>query len=180
MYSWRVSECRYRREGGVVRLIMVRGALCLCLLIHASVSYADDLFDGSVVSAHFGPYVYHYSESSSKNSFPWFLLLEWESASHWEIGASYFRNSYYQPSGYVYGGKRWLFGPKDNHFFLKLTAGAILGYVKPYDGKIPLNYNGIGLGIIPAIGYKYHRVSTQLAVIGNAGLLMTVGYDIWK
>jgi hypothetical protein len=152
----------------------------LCLLIHVTYSRADDSTEGGVLSAHFGPYVYHYSHDSSKNSYPWFVLLEWETASHWEVGGSFFRNSYYQPSGYVYGGKRWLFGPADNHLFLKITAGAILGYVKPYDGKIPLNYNGIGLGIIPAIGYKYKRTTTQLVILGNAGLMLTFGYDIWK
>lgn len=159
---------------------MLCAALCLCLLIHVTCTRADNSAEGGALTAHFGPYVYHYGNGSGRNSLPWFVALEWESASRWEVGGSFFRNSHYQPCGYIYGGKRWIVGPMDNHLFFKITAGAILGYVKPYDHKIPINHDGIGLGIIPAIGYKYRRVSTQFVILGTAGFMLTVGYDIWK
>jgi hypothetical protein len=142
---------------------------------------ADPLTENGLVALHFGPYVYHYDDNSRFNSYPWLVGIEWESASRWEIGGAYFRNSYYQPSGYVYGGKRWkIYGCEDSHLFFKITAGALMGYVKPYNNEIPLNANGIALGIIPVVGYKYKRASTQFVIIWNQGFLLTVGYDIWK
>ena len=64
--------------------------------------------------------------------------------------------------------------------FFKITAGAIIGYFEPYENQLPVNDNGIGLGIIPAIGYKYKRASTQFVVLGTSGFMITLGYDIWK
>jgi hypothetical protein len=110
------------------------------------------------------------------NSYPWFVALEWESASRWELGGAFFRNSFHQPCGYLYGGKRWIYGSPEQHVFFKVTAGAIIGYFEPYENKLPVNDNGIGLGIIPAIGYKYRRVSTQFVVLGTSGFMITLGY----
>jgi hypothetical protein len=142
---------------------------------------ADPSPKNGLVALHFGPYVHHYGHKPEDNSFPWFVALEWESASRWEVGGAYFTNSHYQPSGYIYGGKRWkIYGCEDSHLFFKLTAGAILGYVKPFDHTIPINCNGIGLGVIPAIGYKYKRASTQFVILWDQGFMVTVGYDIWK
>ena len=61
-----------------------------------------------------------------------------------------------------------------------MTAGLLLGYVEPYEHKIPVNWNGIGLGIIPAVGYKYRRASTQFVTLGVSGFMLTLGYDLWQ
>jgi hypothetical protein len=155
--------------------------LCATLFTIVPRASADPSPKSGLIELYFGPYVYHYGGTYDDNSFPWLVGLEWESPSRWEVGASYFRNSHYQPSGYVYGGKRWkIYGCEDSHLFFKLTAGALLGYVKPYNHKIPINYNGIGLGVIPAVGYKYKRASTQFAFLWTEGFIVTVGYDIWR
>ena len=163
-----------------MKFVLFRGLLCMCLLISINTACADPPPKNGLVSLHFGPYVQHYDKKPYHNSFPWFVNVEWEWASRWEVGAAYFRNSFYQPSGYVYGGKRWIYGSEDSHLYFKLTAGALLGYVKPYDNKIPVNFNGIGLGIIPVVGYKYKRASTQFVILWTEGFMVTVGYDIWK
>jgi hypothetical protein len=164
-----------------LRLIIILGLLCTCLLMNFTPACADPSPKNGLVALHFGPYVHHYGHKPEDNSFPWFVALEWESASRWEVGGAYFTNSHYQPSGYIYGGKRWkIYGCEDSHLFFKLTAGAILGYVKPFDHTIPINCNGIGLGVIPAIGYKYKRASTQFVILWDQGFMVTVGYDIWK
>jgi hypothetical protein len=49
-----------------------------------------------------------------------------------------------------------------------------------YDDKLPIHADGIGLGIIPAIGYKYHRAGTQFVLLGTSGFMITNGYYIWK
>jgi hypothetical protein len=77
---------------------------------------ADQEPAGSVVSLHFSPYVVHYSRNPEHNSYPWFTLLEWESASRWEIGGAYFKNSFHQPCGYIRV-KKWIYGPQDHHLF---------------------------------------------------------------
>ena len=128
----------------------------------------------------FSPYVVHYERDPEHNSYPWFVALEWESASRWELGGAFFKNSFHQPCGYLYGGKRWIYGSPEQHMFFKITAGAIIGYFEPYENQLPVNDNGIGLGIIPAIGYKYKRASTQFVVLGTSGFMITLGYDIWK
>lgn len=155
-------------------------AACICLCFTSSPALGDNESHESLVALHFSPYVFHFNNKPEYNSFPWFVALEWESSSQWELGGAFFINSYDQPSGYVYGGKRWTFGPREQHLFLKLTAGAILGYVEPYEDKLPINANGIGLGIIPAVGYKYKRASTQLVLLGVSGVMITIGYDIWN
>jgi hypothetical protein len=152
--------------------------ICLCFSPYTALAENDP--DGSLVTLHFSPYVVHFSNNPEHNSYPWFTDIEWESASQWELGGAFFINSYDQPCGYLYGGKRWIFGPREQHLFLKLTAGAIIGYFEPYENKLPINANGIGLGIIPAIGYKYQRASTQFVLLGTSGFMITVGYDIWK
>jgi hypothetical protein len=152
--------------------------VCLCLNPYAALAANEP--EESLVAVHFSPYVVHFSNNPEHNSYPWFVALEYESASRWEIGGAYFKNSYHQPCGYLYGGKRWIFGPREQHLFLKITAGAIIGYFEPYENKLPINANGIGLGIIPAIGYKYQRANTQFVLLGTSGFMITVGYDIWK
>ena len=160
--------------------ILLCGVVLSCLLMEGTVAQADVFAKDDLITVIFGPYMGHYTPSDNQNSFPWFTGLEWESASRWEVGGAVFRNSYYQPCGYLYGGKRWILGSEDEHLFFKMTAGLLLGYVEPYEHKIPVNWNGIGLGIIPAVGYKYRRASTQFVILGVSGFMLTLGYDLWQ
>ncbi|OGU13402.1 MAG: hypothetical protein A2076_17285 [Geobacteraceae bacterium GWC2_53_11] len=163
-----------------MRILAISCTLFLVVLCGTARSGEGVFSEGDLVQLSFAPYIYHYNHGRNYNASPWYTGLEWESAKRWELGAAYFSNSYNQPCGYVYGGKRFIAGSPDNHLFLKITAGAILGYVHPYESKIPVNKDGIGLGIIPAVGYKYKRVTTQIAVLSMSGLMVNFGYDIWK
>ncbi|PKN11971.1 MAG: hypothetical protein CVU69_09500 [Deltaproteobacteria bacterium HGW-Deltaproteobacteria-4] len=96
------------------------------------------------------------------------------------MGAAYFQNSFDQPSGYLYGGKRWNKNAGLNQLYFKLTAGVLLGYVDPHDRAIPLNWKGIGVGVIPVFGYQRQRVSTQIAVLGFSGVMFMFGYDLME
>jgi hypothetical protein len=162
-----------------MRSLAVYILVCACLAGNAPSSHADVFTEGDHLQLYFAPYLIHYYYSSDHNDYPWFTGAEWESASRWEVGAAYFRNSFYQPSGYVYGGKRFIYGSEESHLFLRVTLGAILGYVKPYENKIPINATGIGLGIIPAVGYKYKRTTVQCAFLGDVAAMFVVGYDVW-
>jgi len=151
-------------------------ALCLC----TRTAQADVFADGDHVMLQFGAYVYHYHYSPDHNDEPLLVGLEWESASRWEIGASFFKNSFSQPCLYVYGGRRWFLRSADDGFYLKVTGGPLYGYKPPYDDKIPLNDNGVGLAIIPALGYQYQRANAQVVILGTAAVMFSFGYDFGK
>ena len=89
-------------------------------------------------------------------------------------GLSIFRNSFGQPSAYAYYGHTWddLFGLRN--LYVKLSAGVIYGYKGKYEDKVPLNHNGFGLGIVPAIGYRLTpHDAVQIGVLGTAALIFT-------
>jgi hypothetical protein len=151
-------------------------ALCTC----PWTARADVFADGDQVMLQIGPYVYHRNNDTEHNSEPMLVGLEWESASRWEVGASFFKNSFSQPCGYIYGGRRWFLRSADDGFYVKLTAGPLYGYKEPYEDKIPVNDNGLGFAVIPAIGYQYKRANAQLVILGGAGLMLSLGYDFWK
>jgi hypothetical protein len=158
----------------IVRIIATGILLVTVLTGCFAIPATEDRF-----SLIYGPYMYHFSPKPEHNDYPDFIGIERESPHQWDLGAAYFRNSYDQPSAYLYGGKRWSFGSTDHQFYGKLTAGALLGYVGKYERSIPINWNGIGLGIIPTTGYRYRRFATQVAVLGISGLMLTIGYDFW-
>ena len=152
-------------------------ALCTCKLT----AHADVFTDGDQVMLQIGPYVVHRDNDTAHNNEPNLVGVEWESASRWELGASYFKNSFNQPCGYVYGGKRWFWKSADDGLYLKVTAGPIYGYKEPYEDKIPVNNShGLGFAIIPAIGFQYKRANAQLVILGGAGVMLSLGYDFWK
>ena len=151
-------------------------ALCTCTWA----ARADVFADGDHVMLQFGPYVYHRSKGADRNNVPLLVGAEWESASRWEIGASYFDNSFHQPSTYVYAGRRWFLRSGDEGFYVKLTGGLLYGYKEPHEDAIPVNFNGVGPVLIPAMGYQYQRANAQLVFLGTNGLMLTFGYDFWK
>ena len=158
----------------------LRTLVYVAALACASTARADVFTDGDQVMLQIGPFIYHTSHDSDHNDQPWLVGVEWESASRWELGASYFENSFYQPCVYIYGGRRWFLRSADDGFYFKLTAGPLYGYKDQYEDKVPLNNNGLGLAIIPAIGYQYKRTNAQLVILGTAALMLTFGYDFWK
>ncbi len=150
------------------------------LLAFGTISRAEEPADNGRLTLTFGPYAYHYTYNPEHNNFPRMTGLEWEPrGSKFEFGAVYFKNSFFQDSAYVYVGKRWFMSDNRQGVFLNLTGGPLYGYRGQYENKVPFNYNGFSLAIIPAIGYQYRSVNAQLAALGAAGLLVTFGYDLW-
>jgi hypothetical protein len=92
------------------------------------------------------------------------------------LGAAAFKNSFGQPSQYVYIGKLWR--PLDNYqlLHLKLTWGIVHGYKGEYKDKIPLNSDsGFAPALLPSIGLSGKRFTTDVVFFGTAGLIVTVG-----
>ena len=124
-----------------------------------------------------GPYVWH-THTGDHNDIPRLVGLEWEPAAYpVEFGVAYFRNSFYQDSVYAYVGKRWFLSDDGDGFFVHLSGGPLYGYRGEYEDKVPFNHHGVGVAIIPGIGYQYRSVSAQVVVLGTAALMITFGYD---
>lgn len=161
---------------------MRNGLFGLLLLLAAGGAMADDAgAPNGRLSLVFGPYVFHYNNDPSHNDLPWLTGLEW-GPEGWPVdfGAVYFRNSFYQDSAYAYVGKRWFWKDHDDGLYLKLTGGPLWGYRGRYENKVPFNHHGLGVAVIPGIGYQYESVDAQLVFLGGAALMVTFGYDFWK
>jgi len=90
------------------------------------------------------------------------------------VGLAIFRNSFDQPSQFLYIGKTWpLF--RTDWFYFKLVGGLLHGYKEPYEDKIPFNGLGVAPAILPSFGfrYKYFMLETQIA--GTAAITITAG-----
>jgi hypothetical protein len=94
------------------------------------------------------------------------------------VGASFFDNSYGQPTEFVFGGLLWRPIEKAQEFYVKVGAGVVHGYKGEYQNKIPWNSSGYAPGIVPAVGYCYNRFCGEMIVFGGAGMLWTFGMTV--
>lgn len=141
-------------------------------------SVVADTHEG-MLTVKIAPAVYHYSSDPDHNNQPWLVGLEWERSDLWNMGGMHFRNSFDQPSQYLYVGRRWFPDTLPSQVYLKLTGGVMLGYKEPYDDKIPFNHrSGVAPAILPAAGYQLERMRLQLVPLGTAGLMVTFGFHI--
>lgn len=158
----------------------MRKAFWLFVLGCSSTVHAGVLEEGDRVMLAFGPYVAHRNNNSDHNQWPRLLGVEYESAARWLGGAAAFRNSYYQNAAYVYAGKRWFLSSIDENLYTKFSAGFVYGYKDPYEDRLPVNHNGYGFAIAPALGYQLGRANAQIVFLGTAAVTFTFGYDFWR
>lgn len=159
----------------LIRRLIITGCLLFMTTLPTGCSTilpAEDRF-----TLTYSPFMYHFKPRKDHNNYPNFVSVEWDRDRRLDLGAGYFNNSYDQPSAYLYAYKRWNYGDSDQHFYSKVTAGALLGYVGKHEDRIPVNWNGFGLGVIPTVGYQYRRVSTQVVLLGISAFMLTAGYD---
>lgn len=143
-----------------------------------SAAYADPVAEPSPQIEDYylqaGTYT-HYSSSDEHDGPNILVSLEARRSDDWLYGLALFDNSFGQFSQYLYTGKTWQLSGSFEHFHTKLTAGLIHGYRGEYKDKIPLNELGVAPAIIPSIGYDYGEYSADIIMLGNSGLLFTVG-----
>jgi hypothetical protein len=90
------------------------------------------------------------------------------------VGLAIFRNSFDQPSQFLYIGKTWrLF--RSEYFYFKLVGGLLHGYKEPFEDKIPLNGLGVAPAILPSFGIRYKRVMLEVQIAGTAAITITGG-----
>ena len=160
-----------------VRRLLV--GLLTCAI--AGAAQAGAFTDGDdVLMIQGAPDAIHFDSSPDHADHSWLIGVEWQAANRWLGGWSHFNNSFDQKCDYLYVGKSWTLDAVSPNLYFKLSGGVLLGYKEPYEDKIPFNNDGIAPGIVPAIGYKYERFNAQVNVLGTAGLIITVGFDILK
>jgi len=92
-------------------------------------------------------------------------------------GATIFKNSFHQSTGYAYIGFRQpLIGDHHNNLYVKLTSGVMHGYRGEYRDKIPFNRFGTSVVVIPSAGVQIRRISAETVLFGAAGVMLNVGY----
>jgi hypothetical protein len=124
------------------------------------------------------PYTKHY-RYSVEHRHVYAVALERHRDDGWLAGASMFRNSFGQPSSYVYLGRRF-----DNLFdqpqlFGQASAGMLYGYKGAYQTKVPLNFRGFSPGALLSMGWRSQGgVSIAGHLLGDAGVMLQLALDL--
>lgn len=123
------------------------------------------------------PFSLHFRQNP-QHEYVWALGMERQRIDNWLAGASYFSNSFGQPSAYLYVGKRYpgLWGQPQ--LFGQWSAGMLYGYRGEFKNKVPLNYNGFSPGALVSLGWQFNKQHTAtLHLLGDAGLMVQLAYD---
>ncbi len=103
------------------------------------------------------------------------LNVEYWNPERWVWGAAFLRNSFDQPSQYIYMGRLWRPFDSAPLFHIKLTGGVLHGYKGEYRDKIPFNHYGYAPGLVPSIGLSGKRFGGEIVLLGAAAVMVTVG-----
>jgi hypothetical protein len=107
------------------------------------------------------------------------VAVERQRSDGWLAGASAFRNSFGQPSSYVYVGKQFpaLWGVPE--LVGQASAGMLYGYRGQYAKKVPLNYNGFSPGALVGLGWQFNRDTAVTAhLLGDAGVMLQFSLNL--
>jgi hypothetical protein len=116
---------------------------------------------------------------SAEHRYVWAVGAEWQRNDNWLGGASYFSNSFGQPSAYIYVGKRFpaMFGVPE--LFGQLSGGMLYGYRGKYEDKVPLNYKGFSPGALAGMGWQFNKTTSAVVhLLGDAGFMVQLSYDL--
>lgn len=122
-------------------------------------------------------YTRHYHPKPEHNNHQRLVGIEYRRDDAWLAGAAYFRNSFHQPTLYLYAGKEWLLWQHE-HFRLRgsVTGGLIYGYRDEYRDKIPFNRYGVAPAILPSLAVDYDAFFLELQFLAASGMLAAVGF----
>jgi hypothetical protein len=125
------------------------------------------------------PYTIHWRPSDEHRRVV-AIGAERQRSDDWLAGGSYFRNSFGQPSAYLYVGKRypgvWAEQPQ---LFLQWSAGLMYGYRGKFEDKVPFNNNGFSPGALASVGWAFdqHKAFT-VHLLGDAGAMFQFSMDL--
>ncbi|MCY7316204.1 MAG: ABC transporter ATP-binding protein [Rubrivivax sp.] len=122
----------------------------------------------------------HHFRYSEEHRYVWAVGAERQSADDWLAGASFFRNSFGQPSAYAYIGRRFPGLLGQPQLFGQVSAGVLYGYVGKYKNKVPLNVGGFSPGALVSLGWQFDaRTSASVHLLGDAGFMVQLSWD-WR
>ncbi|TXT35306.1 MAG: hypothetical protein FD135_4988 [Comamonadaceae bacterium] len=138
----------------------------------AETGFLDNWTQDKVVHWQFSPLTYHYSEDPNHKRVV-MIGLEREHANRSLDGVAFFTNSFGQPTIYLYPwGRTYPSIAGVDKLSIKWTAGLLYGYRDPYENKVPLNFRGLSLALIPAVTYEFKPGwQAQVNILGTAGLM---------
>jgi len=137
----------------------------------------SDLMGAGHWRALVSPFSLHFRYNPN-HEYVWAVGMERQRDDQWLAGASYFSNSFGQPSAYLYVGKRHpaLFGQPQ--LFGQWSAGMLYGYRGEFQNKVPLNFNGFSPGALVSLGWQFNlKTSATLHLLGDAGMMVQLAYD---
>ncbi len=119
----------------------------------------------------------HHYERSDEHKNVYMIGYESESKNGELQGITFFRNSFGQPTLYIYPWGEKIDGIFSNkNIYLKYSYGLLYGYKGKYEDKVPLNKNGFSPAFIPAIGYDEGHYQIQVNALGTAGLMIQFNF----
>lgn len=133
------------------------------------------------------PYTYHFHPSAEHKPVRLIGLERYEGSCALPYGppakalwgASYFSNSFGQPSAFAYYGCTIDKLMGQDNLFLKGSLGILYGYKPPYEHKVPLNHKGWSPGVVVGLGYHFTpKLSGQINVLGNSALMFALNYSL--
>jgi hypothetical protein len=140
---------------------------------------------GDRIRIAYAPKALHITHDEEYVDWNHIVALEWLTPRHklWGadrslLGLSLFDNSYGQFSQSVYAGLEWDWARAcGGHVFLALSAGLVHGYKEPYEDKLPLNSAlGVGLTVVPAIGWQRDGLGFAASLVGSA-ITLRISYS---
>ena len=138
------------------------------------------LRDGDRIYVGFSPYTEHFRHNPEYTKHTYLVDLGIQSnydrvwgSDATLFGLALFKNSYGQPSQYIYWGQQWDIKP---WLYAKVTAGLLHGYKGKYKNNIPFNGAGVAPAIIPSVGLRYGNFRVEGIVLGFSALMFNVGY----
>ena len=169
-----MNRCRIRPAQALAVACLVAGASTGAA---AAPPEGLDFFEPGHWRLALSPYSLHFAPSEEHQPV-YAVALEWQRHDGWLWGGSYFSNSFGQPSGYLYLGQRLEGVSWAPQFFAQWTGGLMYGYRGKYEDKVPLNSNGFSPGLLLSVGWAFdERLSTQMNLLGTAGLMWQLSYD---
>jgi hypothetical protein len=158
--------------------------LCIAGTTEAALGSTASLLDGQAwrAEAHWrvavAPLTQHFRPSEEHQQV-FALALERQRHDGWLAGGSRFTNSFGQPSGYLYVGRRidLPFGPPG--LFGQVSGGLLYGYRGRFEDKVPLNNDGFAPGALVTLGWQFaRRNAAAVHLLGDAGLMLQLSWDL--
>jgi hypothetical protein len=123
------------------------------------------------------PFSLHFTHNE-KHRYVWAIGVERQADDNWLWGGSFFSNSFGQPSGYVYVGKRYPGLFAQPQLFAQWSAGVLYGYKGEFQNKVPFNHGGFSPGVLASLGWAFNKeTAVQANLLGNSGLMLQFSYD---